>query len=276
MLRTASALARSTHPGPTVAVTAITVILGVGVGLAPWQLVVLGLAFLLGQASVGLSNDWIDADRDRAVGRTDKPVASGALDDSAARTAAIVVAIAAIVVTLPLGPAATAAHAAFIGSAWTYNAGLKSTPLSVVPYLVSFGLLPLIVTLARSEPALASPWAVLAGGLLGVSAHFANVLPDLADDRATGVRGLPHRLGRRSSGFVIAGALAAASLSIVVGPGRPAVYSVVGLALSLSLAATCAVVLARAEPTRLIFRLIIAGAVIDVMLLAMSGARMLA
>ncbi|MDJ0335460.1 UbiA family prenyltransferase [Salinibacterium sp. G-O1] len=276
MLRTASALARSTHPGPTVAVTAITVILGAGVGLSPGQLLVLGLAFLLGQASVGLSNDWIDADRDRAVARTDKPVAAGQLDDAVARNAAIIAAIAAVALTLLLGPAATVAHAAFIGSAWAYNVGLKSTWLSALPYVVSFGLLPLIVTLARSEPALASPWALIAGSLLGVSAHFANVLPDLDDDRATGVRGLPHRLGRRTSGFVIAGSLAAASTSIVVGPGPGPAFLYVGLALSVALAALCAVLLARAEPTRLIFRLIIAGALVNVLLLALSGERLLA
>ncbi len=87
-----AALALSTHPGPAVAVTAIAVILGIGVGLEPWRVMVLGVAFLLNQASVGLSNDWLDADRDRAVGRTDKPVARGDLSPAAARNAAFVTA----------------------------------------------------------------------------------------------------------------------------------------------------------------------------------------
>ncbi|MBG6054469.1 4-hydroxybenzoate polyprenyltransferase [Salinibacterium sp. CAN_S4] len=276
MLRTASALARSTHPGPTVAVTAITVILGVGIGLDPWQWATLGAAFLLGQASVGLSNDWIDAGRDRAVGRTDKPVAAGLLSGTTARNAAIIAAAAAIALTVPLGWAATVAHSVFIASAWAYNLGVKSTALSVAPYIVSFGLLPLIVTLSRSEPAVASPWAMLAGALLGVSAHFANVLPDLDDDRATGVRGLPHRLGPRSSGLVVAGALAAASISIVVMPGPAPAYLLAGLALSLILAITSAVLIVRGQPTRLVFRIIILGALIDVVMLALSGARLLA
>ena len=77
MLRHAGALARSTHPGPGLAVTVVAVLLGVAVGLEPWRVAVLGLAMLFDQVSVGLSNDWIDADRDRAVGRTDKPVARG-------------------------------------------------------------------------------------------------------------------------------------------------------------------------------------------------------
>ena len=41
-------------------------------------------------------------------------------------------------------------------------------------------------------------WATLGlGAMLGVGAHLVNALPDLADDEATGVRGLPHRLGAR-------------------------------------------------------------------------------
>ena len=207
-MRKVAALALSTHPGPSVAVSLIAVVLGFGVGLDWWRLLLLGLAFLVGQASVGLSNDWIDADRDRAVGRGDKPVASGRIGATVVRNAAFVSALVAVALTIPLGWRATVVHAAFIISAWSYNAGLKGSVISVAPYIVSFGLLPLIVTLCLPQPALASPWALVAGALLGVAAHFANVLPDLDDDRATGVRGLPHRVGPRAAGLVIAGALA--------------------------------------------------------------------
>ena len=275
-MRKIGALALSTHPGPGVAVSVIAVVLGFGVGLEWWRLLLLGLAFLANQASVGLSNDWIDADRDRAVGRTDKPVAVGRISPTAVRNAAFATAALAIALTVPLGWEATVVHAAFIVSAWSYNAGLKGTVLSVAPYVVSFGMLPLIVTLALPSPALASPWAILAGALLGVSAHFANVLPDLEDDAATGVRGLAHRAGPRTSGLVIAAALAGASGSIVLGLGDPQLYGWIGLILSLALAITCAALVIARRPTRLIFRLIIAGALIDVVLLALSGTRLLA
>ena len=60
-----------------------------------------------------------------------------------------------------------------------------------------------------------------AGALLGVGAHLVNVLPDLADDAATGVRGLPHRLGARRSSVLAAAVLVGATVVIVVGaPGR--------------------------------------------------------
>lgn len=275
MLRKIAALALSTHPGPGIAVAVIAVILGFGVGLEAWRLVLLGLAFLANQASVGLSNDWIDADRDRAVGRTDKPVAQGLIGAGAARNAAFVSAALAIVLTIPLGWPATVAHAVFIGSAWGYNTVLKSTPFSVLPYIVSFGLLPLVVTLALPQPAAASPWAMLAGALLGVSAHFANVLPDLRDDAATGIRGLPHRVGRRVTGLIIAGALAGASIALVLGPGPAPLYQYVVLAGTVLLAIACAVLVIGRPGSRLIFRLIIVGALVDVVLLALSGNRLL-
>ena len=62
-MRKIAALALSTHPGPGVAVSAIAVILGIGVGLEWWRVLLLGLAFLANQASVGLSNDWIAGSR---------------------------------------------------------------------------------------------------------------------------------------------------------------------------------------------------------------------
>lgn len=268
-----AALVMSTHPVPGAAVTLIAVVLAVGAGLEPWRVVLLGAAFAANQASVGLSNDWLDAERDRTVGRRDKPVARGDISPALARNAAFASALIAIALTLPLGWAATSAHAGFILSAWAYNLGLKSTAFSVLPYIVSFGLLPLIVTLAAADPALASPWAVAAGSLLGVAAHFANVLPDLADDAATGVRGLPHRMGRVPVGLVIAVGLAAAAICIVVGLGGGP-WQFAGLALGLALSLACAVLVLAGRATRWMFRLIILAALVDVVLLAFSGGRL--
>ena len=257
-------LVLSTHPGPAVAVTLVTVVLAIGVGLEPWRIVLLGLAMLLGQASVGLSNDWIDAERDRAVGRSDKPVALGLVSDRAARNAAFVTAGAAVVLTIPLA-LAVLPHLVFIISAWAYNLGLKKTALSALPYIVSFGLLPLLVTAAI--PAWAAWWSLGAGALLGVAAHFANVLPDLRDDAATGVRGLPHRLGVRASGIVIGVALAGASILLA---RTPLLW--VGCSVALLLAAVIVVLVFTRPPTRALFRLIIAAALVDVAMLAVSGA----
>ena len=276
MPRTAAALALSSHPGPSLAVTAVSVTLGIAVGLDPLHVATLGVAFLLGQLSVGLSNDWIDAERDRAVGRTDKPVAAGRVGIGTVRAASFATAIAAILLTLPLGWLATLAHTLFIVSAWTYNLGLKNTPVSVVPYIVSFGLLPMIATLARPTPAAAAAWALALGALLGVAAHFANVLPDFDDDARTGISGLPHRLGRAASGVVIWASLAAGAIAAFFAPaGGKTALQWIGLALTLLLAVAIALVLRR-PPTRLLFQLIIAAALVNVVLLSFSGPRLLA
>ena len=60
-------------------------------------------------------------------------------------------------------------------------------------------------------------WWPVGAALLGVGAHLLNVLPDLDDDAATGVRGLPHRLGPRWIAPVAAVVLVAATAVVLVG-----------------------------------------------------------
>ncbi len=269
-------LLRASHPGPSFAVSSVCALLAIGVGLEWWRCVLVAFAMLAGQFSVGISNDWIDADRDRAVGRTDKPIATGEVSATLARNAAVGLVLLGLALTLPLGWAATAVHAAFISAGWAYNAGVKNTALSVMPYL-SFGLLPLFVTTALPSPALAEPWAIGAGAALGVAAHFANVLPDIDDDRATGVRGLPHRLGLKVSGLVIALSLLLASYLVVLAPGgTPNALALVGLVLSAILAVACAAITISGRATRLVFRLIILAAVINAILLIAAAQRFVA
>jgi 4-hydroxybenzoate polyprenyltransferase len=267
------ALALSTHPGPALAVTIVGVALGVGAGLDPLRLTIVGLALLFDQASVGLSNDWIDAERDRAVGRLDKPIARGWIAVSAVRVAAWAAAAIALALTIPLGWWALTAHTIALCSAWSYNVWLKKTPISVLPYIVSFGLLPAIVTLARPEPVLAAPWALAAGASLGIAAHFANVLPDFAHDSATGVRGLPHILGRTISAIVIGLTLSAGSVCVAIGTWSGVVSAVV-LACTVSLAIGATVLAIARPPRRLLFQLIIGASLINVAMLVLAGARL--
>jgi 4-hydroxybenzoate polyprenyltransferase len=275
MRNKATALALSTHPGPALAVTVIAVVLGIGVGLDPVRLLLLGLAVLANQVSVGLSNDWIDVDRDRAVGRTDKPVAQGRIGVGVVRNTAWAAAAASILLSLPLGLAATGVQVLFIASAWSYNLWLKTTPFSVLPYVVSFGVLPALVTLSRSSPSFAAPWAIGVGALLGIAAHFANVLPDLDDDKATGVSGLPHRLGRRTTSILSYLVLLLAAVLEFVGTGGLGfVLGGIGLALNILIAIVGIWIAAR--PTRWHFRLIILAAIVDVIVLAFAASRLIA
>lgn len=272
MAKKVLSLLLASHPGPTVVVTVITTLLGVGLGYPPGRLVVLALAILCGQLSIGWSNDWLDAARDRAVARTDKPAARGDVSVPVVRAAAFVSLVVALLLTLPLGLGALAAHVVAIAGGWAYNLGLKATVYSFVPFAVSFGILPAIATLGQEQPALPQWWVYVAGALLGVAAHVTNVLPDLEDDARTGISGLPHRLGARLSGLLAFAALAVATLLITFGPGLPVrPLLVVGLVIGLAAAVAGVVLLLRRSPTRLLMQLIMTCAIVDVAMLALAG-----
>jgi 4-hydroxybenzoate polyprenyltransferase len=272
---TSWALLRSSHPGPTLVVTVVAVLLAVGAGLEPWRVVLIGVATALDQLSVGLSNDWIDEARDRATGRRDKPVARGEVGIRVVRAAAISTAVAALLVTIPLGWAAVAAHVVMLGSAWSYNAGLKRTAFSVLPFIVSFGLVPAFVTLSLPTPSLPAWWATTAGALLGIAAHVANVLPDVDDDRRTGISGLPHRIPR---GVALAStwvALLGAAVAIASGIGLGSPLAIAALIVTGAIAAV-GISLDLRRSTRWGFRLVLLAAVIDVALLVLAGGRIVA
>ena len=197
-------LLQACHPEPAFAVTAVATALAAASG---GRTTAVAAAFGAGQLATGWSNDWLDQARDRVAGRTDKPTVRGDLAVHTLGWATVGAVGACLPLSLRMGRAAGLAHLAAVASALSYNAGLKGTVLSWAPYAVSFGLLPSIVTLTAGPPVLAPHWASAAGVLLGVGAHLANALPDLADDARAGVRGLPHRLGERWSSMVAAGLL---------------------------------------------------------------------
>jgi 4-hydroxybenzoate polyprenyltransferase len=161
---------------------------------------------------------------------------------------------------------------ALVASGWAYNAGLKRTAASVLPYMTGFGALPAGVVAAAPGTPAAPWWLVSAGAALGAAAHLANVAPDLEDDLATGVRGLPHRLGARASAVTGALVLGGASLVLVLGPDRPPTAA--GWA-CLALAVPAVVVAALAGTPRfrrLAFPAVMLLTVLDVVLLLTGGA----
>jgi 4-hydroxybenzoate polyprenyltransferase len=271
MPRKAIALLLSSHPGPTAIVTIVGLLLGIALGYPPARLVVLTLTVLGGQLSIGWSNDWLDARRDASVHRSDKPVARGELTPSVVRTAAFVAFAASILLSLILGPLAALASFVLVSMGWLYNLGLKNSVLSVVPFVISFGLLPAVATLGLEPPSMAPWWALGAGSLLGVAAHLTNVLPDLEDDRATGVRGFPHAIGARASGILAFVCLVGAGALIALAAGPPRPITIIGLGIGLVLGIIGVVLVLQAHRTRLLMRLIMAGAVIDVVMLTLSG-----
>jgi 4-hydroxybenzoate polyprenyltransferase len=266
------ALALATHLGPTVAVTSVSTLLAVTAGLPGGRVVLVCAAVLAGQTSIGWSNDWLDADRDRAVARADKPVVQGAVQPAMLRSAALFAAATAAVLSLLLGPVPGLLLLALVASGWAYNAGLKRTWASGLPYVTGFGALPAGVVAAAPGTPVAPWWLVTAGGALGAAAHLANVAPDREDDLATGVRGLPHRLGPGVSAITGALLLGAASSVLVLGPaGPPSAAGWAGLALAVPAVAVAALA-GRPRVRRLAFPAVMLLTVLDVVLLLLGGA----
>lgn len=264
-------LLKSTHPIPSFAVTTFTVLLAIGYGMPLEKLVPVGLGVLFQQFSVGLSNDWLDYERDKTVGRNDKPTVRFEVSAKLVRNASVISAVIALVAAASLSWEVLLTMFAMLVVGWSYNLGLKSNALSALPYAVGFGILPVFVTLSLSTPQLPLWWVILAAGLLGVAAHFANALPDLLDDRETGVRALPHILGQRASALAISGAAAIASLLVVTqSTSLNLAVAWVGLSLTMGLVITASVLALRPQPPRVIFHLLIAAAFVNVALLVLG------
>ena len=209
----------SAHLGPTVAVTVLVALLSGAQGLDGTQAALVVGAVLAGQLSIGWSNDLVDLARDRTTGRDDKPLATGAGSVGAVRIACVSAVAATVVLSLAVGVRAGLVHLGCVACGWAYNLGLKSTAWSWLPYALAFGGLTVFVALA--DDALPPWWWPVGAGLLGVGAHLVNVLPDVEDDLATGVRGLPHRLGPRRIAPTAAAVLALATVVVLVGAAPP-------------------------------------------------------
>lgn len=272
------ALIRATHPEPALAVTVVAGLLALAVGHRPASAALVTATVAASQLAVGWTNDAVDASRDAAVGRTDKPIVAGAVSHRTVAVAAgLAVALTGLLAGLlavRTGPPAAAAAVTGLVSALAYDWPLKLTAWSVLPYAVSFAALPAFVVL--TVPATPPLWLVAAGGLLGAGAHFANALPDLADDATTGVRGLPQRLGATGSALAAAGLLLAATVVLVFGPPGPPSWPGLAALVAAAVALPTGWLRSRGgapgrRPTAL-FRAFLVVAVIDVVLLLAGGA----
>jgi 4-hydroxybenzoate polyprenyltransferase len=268
--RSAVALLRASHPEPTFMVTAVAVALAATTGRGGAGIVAVAAAVLAGQLSVGWHNDWLDAERDSAAGRLDKPVAAGAVSRTAAARCALVALAAAVPLSFASGWRAALAHLLAVALAWAYNGRLKATLASFVPYAVAFPLLVAFVTLGGPTGAWPPWWALATAALLGCGAHLVNAAPDLADDAAAGIRGLPHVLGRPRSVALTVAALLAATVIESFGAGGPQ-WEAAGALTAVALTMAGGIAAARRPGSRWLFRSVLLVAAIDVALLVANG-----
>ncbi|MFD5203978.1 UbiA family prenyltransferase [Streptomyces sp. NPDC058375] len=214
-------LALACHPGPALAVTALAFALALGSGLGGPRSALVTAAVLTGQLSVGWCNDAYDARRDARAGRRGKPAADGTVGAGAVWAAAGIALALCVPLSLACGILAGTVHLAAVAAAWLYNLRLKATALSWLPYVAGFGALPAAVALSLPGGPPPRWWTVAAGALLGFAAHLADTLPDIAVDRAAGIRGLPHRLGDTGTRLLLPLPLLGATAVLALGPPGP-------------------------------------------------------
>ena len=106
MSSTVLGLVRASHPEPAAAVTTVTGLLAWGAGHSPAGVAAVTVSVLASQLAVGWANDALDAERDAVVGRTDKPVATGAIGRRTVAVAAVLAALACPAVALTTNPIA--------------------------------------------------------------------------------------------------------------------------------------------------------------------------
>jgi 4-hydroxybenzoate polyprenyltransferase len=239
MAASAWAAARLVHPAPTLAVTALSGALGgillaqSGRGLdAAWAWTV--VAVLGSQVFVGATNDLVDRSRDTAAARVTKPLVDGSLAPAAAVWVASIGLAVQLAASLQLGMAFLLLGVVAVGSALAYNLWLSRTPLSVLPYLVSFGVLPLWIATGVGVPLERVALAPVLVAPFAAAAHLANALRDFDADASQGSRNVAQVIGRARAfilawGMALGVGLAVGAALLLGGPVHP-----VGVALGLA------------------------------------------
>ncbi len=212
MTRRIIGLLRASHLGPNLLVTFISLFFA---QLYWWEgpALVISFGVFCGQLVVGWSNDVIDYKDDLLHNRQKKPLVSGQISLRLLQNCLRVMTPLAIVINLfgPLGFVGGGLSVLAIGLAVAYNFYFKFTIFSWLPYAIAFGALPACMALSKGQAP--EIWMWLGGALLGTAAHFLNVVKDMDEDRVSGIKGLPQRLGTKAS---VVTAIALIALAAVV------------------------------------------------------------
>ena len=191
-------LLKAAHFGPTLIVTSISF------GLATyywWEgpAYVIACGVFTGQLIVGWSNDLYDYDDDLKHQRIKKPLVSGLITQQYLQNWLRFMLPFSFVANLlgPLGIKGGLVYMLGIACGVAYNFYFKFNFLSPLPFAIAFAALPSSVVISKElNPPL---WMLLGGALFGMAAHFINVTKDIDQDKASGIQGLPQRLGKRNS-----------------------------------------------------------------------------
>ena len=214
MTRGIVGLLRASHFGPNLLVTTLSYLFA-QLYWREGQAFVIAVGVFCGQLVVGWSNDLIDYKGDLLHKRQVKPLVSGEISVRLLQSCLRVILPIAILLNLfgPLGLIGGGLSVFAIGWAVAYNLYFKFTIFSWLPFAFAFGSLPSCMALSKGQ--LPTLWMWLGGALLGTAAHFLNVIKDMEQDKASGIKGLPQRFGSKTS-LVSALVLIASALTLLI------------------------------------------------------------
>ncbi len=207
-------LLKATHFGPTLIVTAISF----GFATYYWwegPAFVIAFGVFTGQLVVGWSNDLYDLEDDLKHQRSNKPLVSGLITKQYLQKWLRFMLPFSFVANLlgPLGIKGGSVYMLGIACGVAYNFYFKFSFLSPLPYAIAFAALPSCVVISKNlNPPL---WMLLGGALFGMAAHFINVIKDMDQDQASGIKGLPQRLGKSKS-IAAAAVLITAGIAVLI------------------------------------------------------------
>ena len=191
-------LAKASHFGPSLLVTSLSYFFA-QLYWQPGSALIIALGFFSGQLIVGWSNDLIDYADDLSHQRMNKPLVAGQITRKFLQSWLAVMIPVALFINLfgPLGFVGGGLSIFAIVWALGYNFYFKFNIFSPLPYAVAFAILP--SCMAFSQDKTPPTWMWLGGALFGMAAHFLNVLKDMDQDHASGIKGLPQRCGKTGS-----------------------------------------------------------------------------
>lgn len=196
-------LLRLAHPLPTLLNAIIAAALTSTAGGSATQSALAAITMLGVHTSIGAMNDLLDQTSD--VGRGEKPLVSGSVSPREARVMVVVAATAGLAAASALSSTSLMIAAAGATLGYLYNAGIKRTPISFLPFAFGVALIPIFAWSAAGVPLPAAIATLCLIALPGGSAlALQNALADRELDQSVGANGAVVRLGHRRTILMIA------------------------------------------------------------------------
>lgn len=196
-------LLRLAHPLPTLLNAIIAAALTSTAGGSATQSALAAITMLGVHTSIGAMNDLLDQMSD--AGRGEKPLVGGSVSPREARVMVVVAATAGLAAASALSSTSLMIAAAGATLGYLYNAGIKRTPISFLPFAFGVALIPIFAWSAAGVPLPAAIATLCLIALPGGSAlALQNALADRELDQSVGANGAVVRLGHRRTILMIA------------------------------------------------------------------------